>query len=96
MGLDHGRTWTKHGKLPFVNYETCADNVPEPGTNTEDIEKDILSEVDWGILNLESARDNLGEAQTCLTAAMDQIEKAINAFSDIDKIISEFFGGLKK
>lgn len=96
MRQDHGRTWTKHGKLPFVNYEIIANNVPEPETDLEEAERDMLEEVDFGISNLEAAKNNFGEAQECLIVVMDQIEKAIKCFEDLDKCIEEFFGGLKK
>lgn len=94
--MKYHRTWLKHGKLPFVKYESKADNVPEPETDLEEAERDMLEEVDFGISNLEAAKNNFGEAQECLTAAMDQIERAIKCFEDLDKCIEEFFGGLKK
>lgn len=91
-GLAHGRTWTKHGKLPFCKYEA------EDGSSSDDLketEKDILMEVDFGITNLEAAKEQLKKAQDHFEAAMVNVNNAIVAFNDLDEMIEKFFGGLK-
>lgn len=91
--IKYHRSWTKHGKLPFIKYE-AKDN--SSSDDLKETEKDMILEIDTGISYLEAARDNFGEAQECLTVAMDHITQAIIAFNNLDEMIEKFFGGLKK
>lgn len=44
----NGRTWTKHGKLPYVTYEEAADPVTKPTATTKDTKIDSVKEVqEW-------------------------------------------------
>lgn len=42
------RTWTKHGKLPYIKYETGADTPATPGTSVKGIDvSKWQGEIDW-------------------------------------------------
>ena len=97
--VKYRRVWAKHGKLPFIKYEVEDNSSDDPGDNSsedpEEVKKDMLCEIEYGINRLERAKEHFGEAMTCLTCAMDEIENAITAFNDLEKTIGNFFGGLK-
>lgn len=89
--MPYHRTWLKHGKLPFIEY--VEDDNSDPAAECEE---DVLNKVDWGTANLESAIYNLNEASEHIKAAVSELGNVQKAFTDIDNIISEFFGGSKE